>query len=164
MRVLITGGIKSGKSSHALETAGEFPGEKTFLATATAFDEEMKKRIEIHKKERGPEYNTVEEPIYIQNVKGENIVLDCLTMWMNNLFFKGMEEEWEDILLSFLDGMPKNAVIVTNEVGLGNIPPDRVSRKYNEYLAAANKLTAKRVDRVVMMVSGLPLILKDAEK
>ena len=164
MRVLITGGIKSGKSSYALETAGKFPGEKTFVATATAFDEEMKKRIAIHKKERSPNFKTIEEPLYIHEIQGENIVLDCLTMWMNNLFFKGIEEEWEKILLSFLDKMPKNAVIVTNEVGLGNIPPDRVSRKYNEYLAAANKLAARRVDRVVMMIAGLPLILKDTEK
>ncbi len=161
MKVLITGGIKSGKSSYALKIAGEFQGQKTFVATATAFDEEMKHRIEIHKKERDPGYKTLEEPVYIQKAAGENMVLDCLTMWMNNLFFNGIEDQWKGILTSFLDSMPDNTVIVTNEVGLGNIPPDRVSRKYNEYLAAANKLTAEKVDRVIMMVAGLPLILKD---
>lgn len=161
MKVLITGGIKSGKSSYALQIAGKFQGQKTFVATATAFDEEMKHRIEFHKKERDPGYRTLEEPVYIQKATGENMVLDCLTMWMNNLFFNGIEDQWKNILTFFLDTMPANTVIVTNEVGLGNIPPDRVSRKYNEYLAAANKLAAEKVDRVIMMVAGLPLILKD---
>ncbi len=160
MKILITGGVKSGKSSYALACAASFPGEKTFVATATAFDDEMKERIARHKKERSVEYRTVEEPLYLQKVSGENIVLDCLTMWMNNLFYEHREEEWEEILLPFLTAMPVNTVIVTNEVGLGNIPPDRVTRKYNTYLAAANKLTAEMVDRVVMMVAGIPLVVK----
>ena len=157
---MITGGVKSGKSSFALKKADTFPGKKLFIATAIAFDDEMRKRITRHRQERSLEYITVEEPLYLRNIRGDNIVLDCLTMWMNNLFFKGKEEEWQEILMPFLDNLPENAVIVTNEVGLGNIPPDTVSRKYNEYLAAANKLTAGKVDRVVMMVSGLPLCLK----
>ena len=160
MKIRITGGVKSGKSSFALKKADTFPGKKLFIATATAFDDEMRKRIARHKQERSSEYITVEEPLYLQNIRGDNIVLDCLTMWMNNLFFEEKEEEWQEILMPFLDNLPENAVIVTNEVGLGNIPPDTVSRKYNEYLAAANKLTAGKVDRVVMMVAGLPLYLK----
>ena len=164
MKVLITGGIKSGKSSYALKIAGGFQGDKTFIATATAFDEEMKRRIEIHREERDPGFRTVEEPLYIQKAKGMNIVLDCLTMWMNNLFFNGIEDQWKEILTCFLNNLPENAVIVTNEVGLGNIPPDRISRKYNEYLAAANKLTAGKVDRVIMMISGIPLIVKDRKE
>ena len=160
MKFFITGGIKSGKSSFALETAEKFKGEKLFIATATPFDDEMRKRIAVHKKERGREYRTVEEPLFIQRIKGENIVLDCLTMWMNNLFFEGKEENWKEILSSFLDNLGENAVIVSNEVGLGNIPLDRMSRKYNEYLAAANKLAAEKSDKVIMMVAGLPLYLK----
>ncbi len=160
MKTLITGGIKSGKSSFALKEADCFPGKKLFIATATAFDDEMKKRIARHKKERSSEYTTVEEPLYLNSISGDNIVLDCLTMWMNNLFFERKEEQWQGILIPFLDNLPQNAVIVTNEVGLGNIPPDPVSRRYNEYLAAANRLTAEKVDRVVMMISGLPLYLK----
>ncbi|NOY10462.1 MAG: bifunctional adenosylcobinamide kinase/adenosylcobinamide-phosphate guanylyltransferase [Spirochaetes bacterium] len=160
MKIMITGGVKSGKSSFALKKADTFPGKKLFIATATAFDDEMRKRIARHRQERSSEYITVEEPLYLRNIRGDNIVLDCLTMWMNNLFFKEKEEEWQEILMPFLDNLPENAVIVTNEVGLGNIPPDTVSRKYNEYLAAANKLTAEKADRVVMMVAGLPLYLK----
>ncbi len=160
MRTLITGGVKSGKSSQALKLADAFPGEKTFIATATAFDDEMKQRITRHRRERDASYRTLEEPLYLQKAEGPNIVLDCLTMWMNNLFFKGMEDQWEAILIPFLDNLPANAVIVTNEVGLGNIPADRATRRYNEYLAAANKCTAARVDRVIMMVAGLPLYVK----
>lgn len=160
MIFLVTGGIKSGKSSFALKTAETFGEEKTFVATATAFDDEMKIRIARHKEERGPDFRTIEEPIYIDKIETENIVLDCLTMWMNNLFHEGKEEEWEDILTTFLKNLKGNAVLVTNEVGLGNIPADSVTRRYNEFLAAANKLAAARADRVVMMVSGLPLVLK----
>jgi len=160
MKTLITGGVKSGKSSYALSLADSFQGEKLFIATATAFDAEMRERITRHRQERDVSFKTIEEPLNLDMVTGENIVLDCLTMWMNNLFFRGKEEKWEEILATFLDNLTNNAVIVTNEVGLGNIPPDTMSRKYNTYLAAANKLTAGKVDRVIMMVAGIPLVLK----
>ena len=81
---------------------------------------------------------------------------------MNNLFYKGRENEWENILESFLSNNQGNIIIVSNEVGLGNIPMDPVARKYNEYLAAANKMIAKSMDEVVLMVSGLPMWVKGA--
>ena len=137
-RLLITGGIKSGKSSYALERANLLPGNKNFLATAIPFDKEMEDRILRHKDERGPEYNTIEESLDIHLHSKNNLILDCVTVWMNNLFYKGREAEWEKILKSFLSGNIGNIIIVSNEVGLGNIPMDPVARKYNEYLAAAN--------------------------
>jgi len=162
-RLLITGGIKSGKSSYALERANLLVGNKNFLATAIPFDTEMENRIIRHKKERGPYYTTIEEPININLHSKNNLILDCVTVWMNNLFYKEREDEWKNILESFLLNNTENIIIVSNEVGLGNIPMDPVSRKYNEYLAAANKIIAQAMDEVVLMVSGLPLWVKGTD-
>lgn len=159
-RLLITGGIKSGKSSYALERANMLNGHKNFLATALPFDMEMEERIVRHKAERGPDYFTTEEAIDIHQYKMDNLILDCITVWMNNLFYKKREEEWKSILSNFLSRNQKNIIIVSNEVGLGNVPMDSVSRKYNEYLAAANKLIATSMDEVVLMISGLPMWVK----
>lgn len=161
-RLLITGGIKSGKSSYALERANLIQGEKNFLATAIPFDKEMEDRIIRHKKERGSKYFTIEEPLDINLCKKANLILDCVTVWMNNLFYKEREDEWETILKSFLIANSGNIIIVSNEVGLGNIPMDSTTRKYNEYLAAANKFIACSMDEVVFMVSGLPMWVKKA--
>ena len=160
MRILITGGVKSGKSTYALELARSFTNEKTFLATAVAFDDEMRERIQKHKKERGDSFITIEEPVEIDRYTGNNLLMDCITVWMNNLFHHEQEERWEEILSRFLNGLGKDAIIVTNETGLGNIPMDSVTRKYNRYLGAANCLTASRMDQVYFMVSGLPLRVK----
>ena len=163
-RLLITGGIKSGKSSYALERANLLSGNKIFLATAIPFDKEMEDRIIRHKEERGSEYITIEEPIEIHHHTKDNLILDCITVWMNNLFYKEREDEWSNILELFLSGNNDNIIIVTNEVGLGNVPMDPVARKYNEYLAAANKMIAESMDEVVMMVSGLPMWIKRTKR
>jgi adenosylcobinamide kinase / adenosylcobinamide-phosphate guanylyltransferase len=159
-RLFITGGIKSGKSSYALSRANLLEGNKNFLATAVPFDKEMKNRIIRHKEERGPEYNTIEESLDIHLFSKDNIILDCVTVWMNNLFYNGREDEWKIILNSFLEANTGNIIIVSNEVGLGNIPMDPLGRKYNEYLAAANKIIAASMDELVLMVSGIPLRIK----
>jgi adenosylcobinamide kinase/adenosylcobinamide-phosphate guanylyltransferase len=164
MRTLVTGGVKSGKSWYALKCSGEMKGDKIFLATATAFDSEMEERIKRHQEERGAGFITIEEPINIDLHSVDNLLLDCVTMWMNNLFYYGREDEWEDILRSFLLNLGENIIIVTNEVGLGNIPPNPLTRRYNEYLAKANRMLAEAMDEVIFMVSGLPIFLKGKEE
>jgi len=158
---MITGGVKSGKSRYALELGEKlFPREKYFLATAIPFDREMEDRILRHQKDRGPGFITIEEPIEIQQEVKENTVLDCLTIWMNNLFHYKQEDRWEEILTEFLDNVKENVIIVTNENGLGNIPMNSFTRKYNRYLGAANYLTASRMDSVYFMISGIPMKVK----
>ena len=161
MKILVTGGVKSGKSEYSLTLARRFfSGEKTFVATTVAFDEELKRRIEVHKAQRDSSFKTIEEPIEVQSVAGENILLDCVTMWMNNLFYNKMEDEWERILTAFIRNLKQNAIIVTNEVGLGNIPVDSLTRRYNEYLGRANNMLASHMDSVFLMVSGIPIKIK----
>jgi adenosylcobinamide kinase/adenosylcobinamide-phosphate guanylyltransferase len=160
MRTLITGGVKSGKSSRALQLAAGFTGPRHFLATATAFDDEMRDRIARHRAERADAFVTIEETIDIDRALRDNMIVDCIPMWLNNLFYLEREPEWEAILQRFIVAMPAELVIVTNETGMGVIPSDPLSRRYGMVLGLANAMLATAVDRVELMVAGLPLRVK----
>ncbi len=157
---MITGGVKSGKSEFALRLADKYFNDKYFLATAEAFDDEIRKKIEKHKKDRPESFITIEEPIHIEKFIRNDLLLDCITLWLNNLFHYNIVDKWEEILDDFLKQSKDRLIIVTNETGMGNIPPDRASREYNNILGAANKKIAERMDLVYLMISGLPLKIK----
>jgi adenosylcobinamide kinase / adenosylcobinamide-phosphate guanylyltransferase len=160
MRTLVTGGIKSGKSSYALSLAREFEAPRRFVATAERLDSEMDARIERHRRERGDEFETFEEPLAIDRALAENMVLDCLTLWVNNVLYYEKEGHFDAWLSSFIERLPKNIVVVTNEVGMGFIPADPLSRRYGELLGRANFMVASACDRVVLMVAGQALRVK----
>jgi adenosylcobinamide kinase/adenosylcobinamide-phosphate guanylyltransferase len=170
MLILLTGGVKSGKSGRALELAREeFAFPAVFIATAEVLDEEMRARITRHQEERaGLGFTTVEEPLEIDRAlsgAGDSVLLDCVPMWINNLMYYKREGDFASILGRFLDGLfpdglCRNCIIVTNETGLGNIPFDAETRRYNLLLAEANRLIAARAERVEFMVSGIPLRVK----
>lgn len=160
MRTLVTGGIKSGKSSHALALARDFPAPRSFLATAEAFDGELAARVARHRAERAGAFLTIEEPLLIHERLAENMVLDCLTLWVNNVLYYEREVEFEAWLQALVSGLPSNIVIVTNEVGMGLVPGDPLSRRYGLLLGRANAAVAAACDRVVLMVAGLPLRVK----
>ena len=160
MTTLVTGGVKSGKSRRALELALSFAPDKWFLATATPFDDEMRDRIERHKAERASAFSTIEEPVRIDAEIRSRMIVDCIPMWLNNLFFSDREGEWESILERFIERLPDDVVIVTNEIGMGVIPADPLSRRYGIALGIANARLAAAVDRVELMVAGIPLRVK----
>lgn len=160
MRILVTGGVKSGKSRYALTIAERLFTEKLFIATAIPFDKEMESRIEKHKAERDNSYTTVEEPVYLDRLTGNNIILDDITVWLANLMYKNMLDNWKEILLGFLSNTGPDAVIITNETGWGNIPPDPETRRYNRTLGEANILLADRCEEVYACMAGIPLRLK----
>jgi adenosylcobinamide kinase / adenosylcobinamide-phosphate guanylyltransferase len=120
----------------------------------------MRSRIARHKAERPSGYETIEEPIAIHEVLAERMVLDCLTMWLNNMFFREKESEIEATLSAFIERLPRDIVIVTNEVGWGFVPESAMSRRYGDTLGRANARVAAACDRVVLMVAGLPLDIK----
>ncbi len=167
-KILITGGIKSGKSRFALKLAREMEnGEKIFIATARAIDKEMEKKIEKHKEERGSDFRTIETPIHLGDALGEvrhsTAVIDCLTLWLSNLFFELKEEEKlreTDSFIETLNNFDGNAIVVTNEVGCGIIPEDEISRSYQSELGSLNQRVADVCDEVHLMISGLPLRVK----
>lgn len=160
MRTLVTGGIKSGKSSHALALARDFPAPRSFLATAEVFDEELALRVGRHRAERGELFRTIEEPLLIHEKLADNMILDCLTLWVNNVIYYEKEAEFEGWLSALVAGLPANIVVVTNEVGMGFVPADPLSRRYGLLLGRANAALAAACDRVVLMVAGIPLVVK----
>ncbi len=141
---------------------------KVFLATAVATDPEMVQRIERHKRERGPEILTVEEPVHLAEAirheapSADVILVDCLTFWLNNLFhYRGssVSKEIEDFL-EVLGARPPSFILVTNEINMGVIPNDPLSREFVDRQGWLNQEVARRADEVILMVAGIPQVLK----
>jgi len=160
MRILVTGGVKSGKSRHALVLADAFAPPRSFLATAQALDDEMVQKIARHRAERADRYETIEEPLAIHECLRERMILDCLPLWLNNIFYYEKEAELEGILCSLLERLPRDIVIVTNEVGLGFVPDNAQARRYGNVLGMVNARVAAACDSLVLMVAGQPLRVK----
>ena len=170
--MLIIGGAKSGKSSFALNVCNDLSRKRIFLATAEAQDQEMKERIRRHQAERGGEWLTVEEPLNVTHVirdldgKDTVILLDCLALWLNNLFMKwgekqdAIEKAINDLLpqLSIIKGA---VVVVSNEVGMGIVPDNILSRRYRDTLGSTNQEIARLASKVVVTLAGMPLVMKD---
>ncbi len=170
---LVTGGSRSGKSSFALDLA-EAKDHKVFIATAEPLDDEMNERIDSHKKDRGDQFLTLEEPVKIwdtiRSVPEETdiILLDCLTVWMGNLQYHLNDSEKEEAaiqkLITVLKEPPCEIVIVTNEVGMGIVPEHKLSRRFRDAAGRLNQLVAALAKKVVLVVSGIPMIIKDMEE
>ncbi len=168
--ILITGGCRSGKSRFALDYANRHFSKKLYLATAEVLDEEMARRVEDHKNARGPEWQTVEEPIEIVDgisdygPKVEVILLDCLTLWLSNLLLRWDDEsrimEEVDKLRKAIKESSTTLIVVTNEVGMGIVPADPLGRRFRDLSGMANQRMAEAADTVIFMVSGIPMFLK----
>lgn len=166
---LVTGGARAGKSSFVLAQA-EATAAPTiaFVATAEVGDDEMAERIERHRAERSARWHTVEEPLDLERLLPTlahgAVVVDCLTLWVSNLMFHpraGTDPEARiDALVRALGRMTVPTWLVTNEVGLGIVPGDPISRRYRDLLGRCNQRVAAAADHVTFVVSGLPMTLK----
>ena len=167
---LITGGARSGKSSFAEKLAVQSAKERVYIATMQGLDEEMKDRIEKHKAQRGNGWLTVEEPLELLKVlkredkKGRVLLIDCLTLWVTNRMLKGEKEK--DILKAaeaaadFCEGAGAKVIAVSNEVGMGLVPDNKLGREFRDIQGRVNRVFAKRAKKVFFMVSGIPLEVK----
>ena len=161
---LLLGGARSGKTSYALRTAEATAGRLVMIATAEPLDEEMSERIARHKAERGPRWRTVECPLGLPEAvfrleDGETAVVDCLTLWLSNLMHAGLDvEERIDALCAALAG--RTVLLVSNEVGLGLVPNTALGRRFRDAAGRMNQRLAAAADRAVLVVAGLPLVLK----
>jgi len=169
--ILVIGGCRSGKSRHALELAEKISGSKRiFIATCMPLDDEMKERIDRHKKERDKSWTTIEAPVELPEVineksrEGDVILVDCLTLWINNLL---METERTDIiddhiqkLIIALEKAKCPIILVSNEVGAGIVPENRLARQFRDLAGFANQKVAECADSVILMVAGIPVIIK----
>lgn len=172
----ILGGARSGKSSYAQRLADEHGGRVLYVATATAGDEEMKTRIENHRAERPPAWRTLESPLNVGQAIQQELVdhsvdvilLDCMTLLATNVLLQlpetASEKEASDALDmevdALLDCMTRSKadwIIVSNEVGLGLVPPYPLGRIYRDALGRANQKLAAHADRTILMVAGLPV-------
>lgn len=172
--ILITGGIRSGKSRYALTLARRIDGPKVFLATAQPFDDGLRQRVQKHKEQRGAEFRTVEEPVYLGKALATIarspavVVIDCLTVWVNNLFHEMKDnvtaiQEQKDSFVRVLTDCPSIVIIVTNEVGMGIIPDNALARNFLDTLGILNQQIAQLSDEVILMVSGIPSRIKGKE-
>ena len=170
--VLILGGARSGKSSFAQRLAKKAGSNVLFLATAQAGDAEMAERIARHKASRPSTWRTVEEPLELASVlqreavSTDLVIIDCLTLWLNNLLLKegGASEtevlEQVDRLLDVYQKGTSSYIVVSGEVGLGLVPPYPLGRTYRDILGWMNQKVAGRADKVFLMLAGIPLELK----
>ena len=171
----ILGGARSGKSAYAQHLAEKQSGPVTFIATATAGDDEMQTRIDRHRKERPANWHTREIPfsigaaLSIDLLLRDVILLDCVTLLVSNLLFlDGADEPDESAaslrvdaeiagLLTLIEANPAEWIIVSNEVGLGLVPATPLGRIYRDLLGRANRVLAARADKVFWLVAGIPV-------
>ena len=164
--LLITGGARSGKSSFAEKQTLSYGVPVIYIATAQALDEEMEKRIQIHRERRGEEWLTINEPLELADkllsLDGRGACLvDCLTLWLSNLMFaeKNITEATFS-LIQAIDARRDPVILVTNEVGGGIVPENELARRFRDEAGRLNQVVADAVDEVYTCISGIPLKLK----
>lgn len=174
--ILITGGARSGKSALAIKLAKESPKKVAFIATAEAYDSEMENRIAKHKAERPEGWTTFEAPKHLSEtvsvaIKDHDfIIVDCLTLFLSNLLLEIPLEELELHEEKVLDRVrkfvkvakdsPATVVVVSNEVGMGIVPENRLARIFRDIAGKANQIVASESNAVYICFSGIPLRLK----
>lgn len=182
--IYVTGGARSGKSSFAEDHVAASKLKRVYLATSIPFDNEMKLRVEKHKEQRGENWLTIEAyknlyEILQEKIKDEKIILlDCLTVMVTNLMIMEEERDWDNIgkdelysieksieaeikgVFKFVKEKDLELVVVSNELGMGLVPPYALGRHFRDIAGRMNQLVAKRADEAYLVVSGLPMKLK----
>ncbi|RNC69230.1 MAG: bifunctional adenosylcobinamide kinase/adenosylcobinamide-phosphate guanylyltransferase [Desulfuromonadales bacterium] len=168
--VFITGGARSGKSRLAEGLAAGFGAPLGYLATGSAGDGEMAERIARHQARRGDEWTTIEEPCDLSGALRENdgrfgaILVDCVTLWLTNLLFRYDDPAavLTDVekLTALFPLLRTPVIFVSNEVGMGIVPENRLARQFRDLAGEANERIAAAADEVYVTFSGLPLRLK----
>ncbi|MGI4951109.1 MAG: bifunctional adenosylcobinamide kinase/adenosylcobinamide-phosphate guanylyltransferase [Janthinobacterium lividum] len=165
MLTFVLGGARSGKSRYAEALVTAHPNPWTYIATAQAFDAEMRARIARHRDERAPGWHTVEAPVEmpatLDRAGAAPVLVDCLTLWLSNLLLGSMDLPGAvAALMAALDGRTAPTVLVSNEVGLGIVPDNALARAFRDEAGRLHQQVAARADRVTLVVAGLPLTVK----
>ncbi len=165
---LVLGGARSGKTAFGMRLATEHKLEKWMVATAEAGDPEMKARIARHRAERGDDWHVVEEPVDLLGAlkriarRDRVVLVDCLTIWLSNLFMKECDHGLElDRLAFWLDRSNDPLIFISNELGLGLVPETSLGRAFRDAHGLMNQTLATACDQVTFVAAGLPLVLKD---
>ena len=168
--VLVLGGARSGKSAFAEGLARECGLPRHYVATARAFDDEMRARIARHRTDRGTDWETHDCPLSLTEVLRERlgpdrvVLVDCLTLWVTNLI---MEEQGEqameaafDDLVSLVASPPGRLILVSNEVGLGIVPENSMARAFRDHAGRLHQKIAAAAGEVYFVAAGLPMKMK----
>lgn len=168
-KILILGGVRSGKSRLAERLAVDSGLPVTYIATATAQDDEMRVRIAAHRAQRPAHWQLIEEPLHLAAVlqactdSGCCVLVDCLTLWLTNLLMAEDAHRLEReraALLDVLPTLPGKLILVGNETNMGIIPLGELARRYCDAAGLLYQSLAQICDRVILTVAGLPLSLK----
>lgn len=165
---LVLGGAASGKSAYAESLVVKSSRPRIYIATAQAFDLEMKQKITDHQAMRGPDWTTVEAPLDVPSALAKTtaqdvVLIDCATLWLTNILLadEDVSKAGQD-LLHALAAASCPIVIVSNEVGQGIVPDNALSRKFRNAQGRLNQDIAAQANTVVAVMAGLPLALKGA--
>ncbi|PDT11142.1 bifunctional adenosylcobinamide kinase/adenosylcobinamide-phosphate guanylyltransferase [Rhizobium sp. J15] len=164
---LVLGGARSGKSRFAENLVTSSGLERHYIATGRAWDEEMQARIDQHKADRGACWTTHEEPLALAerlaaiDGAGRAILVDCLTLWLTNLMMEGRDIAVQAAALAaWLPQAKARLVIVSNEVGLGIVPENRMAREFRDHAGRLHQMIAAKAGEVYFIAAGLPLKMK----
>jgi adenosylcobinamide kinase/adenosylcobinamide-phosphate guanylyltransferase len=179
----ILGGARSGKSSFAQKLAEQSGKSVTFIATAQAFDDEMSARIQKHRTERHAGWTTLEIPSGIAAHLREHptqtdlVLLDCITLLVTNLIMQHTKDDVADEqqstqsvenevsgLLAYMHESEQEWILISNEVGLGLVPPYQMGRVFRDLLGMANQKIASAADVAYWMVAGIPVPIDGYQK
>ena len=165
--ILITGGARSGKSTYAERLALQLSHTPVYLATARVMDEEFRERVKVHQERRGSEWTNMEEEKWLsrRDVSGRVVLIDCITMWLNNCFFdleNDIGRTLEQVKEEFMKFTEQRAtfIFVTNEIGMGGTSVNAIQRKFTDLQGWTNQFIADKADEVILMVSGIPVKIK----
>ncbi len=169
--VLITGGARSGKSGYAQKRVEAYSGNLLYVATAEARDEEMAARVAQHQSERGARWSSLEEPLLLAerlplaSRECAAVLLDCLTLWLSNLMEAHGDDDAAimaavDALVARLRDLDVDLYVVSNELGSGVVPENRLARRFRDLHGLLNQKFAQAADEAWLVVAGLPLKLK----
>lgn len=167
---MVLGGTRSGKSRFAFEQGEKFPGKKVFVATCQPFDSEMKGRIALHQQSRNASWKTVEEFFNLADRIKEIsepykvILVDCLTLWLSNWVLKeDQDTKVREEIFRLLEAVQQTVtpiILVTNEIGMGIVPPTPLGRRFRDLQGELNQAAARMVDEVYLVTAGIPLKIK----
>ncbi len=171
MIIYISGGVRSGKSRFAQQMALQVSPNPVYIATAKIWDEDFNQRVKRHQEERGPEWTTFEayRDLYQLPIKNRIVVIDCVTLWLTNLFMD-YHMEIEKCLSLFkleidhLMQLSATFIIISNEIGMGIHADTEIGRKFTDLQGWANQYVACKANEAIFIVSGLPLYLKKEAK
>lgn len=165
--ILITGGARSGKSTHAEKLALSLSPNPVYLATARIWDEEFKQRVVRHQARRGPEWTNIEEEKELSrhSLQGRVVLIDCVTLWCTNFFFD-LKSDTDQALVAAMEEFNRftaqdaTFIFVTNEIGMGGTSENEIQRKFTDMQGWMNQYIAAHADEVILMVSGIPVRVK----